>query len=187
MRQLFHCAAAVALLVGCADNTGMPTDQGPHAKPDMRGAEVIPADVSFLVTNAALAILVGMNVGVTLADVCAGNVTNSPNSHALIVLPPPGGFLAGHGHGQDVPILVYEYTGDLCDGVGETLIASGTGRFEVSNLVPINGNFMGAGAVQATLDLVSGGQARLFIQGPTYILADGSVKFDKTRIEFTPL
>lgn len=46
---------------------------------------------------------------------------------------------------------------------------------------------MGAGAVQATLDLVSGGQARLFIQGPTYTLADGSVKFDKTRIEFTPL
>ena len=46
---------------------------------------------------------------------------------------------------------------------------------------------MGVGAVQATLDLVSGGQARLFAQGPTYILADGSVKFDKTRITLTPL
>jgi hypothetical protein len=187
MRQLFHCAAAVALLVGCTDGTGVPTDQGPHAKPDMNGAEVIPSDVSFMVTNATLAILVGMNGDVTPADVCAGNVTNSPNSHALVVLPPPGGFLAGHGHGQDVPILVYEYTGDLCDGVGETLIASGTGSFEISTIAPINGNFMGAGAVRATLDLVSGGQARLFIQGPTYILADGSVKFDKTRIIFTPL
>jgi len=187
MRQLFHCAAAVALLVGCSDNARLPTDQGPHAKPDMQGAEVIPADVAFLVTSATspLALAVGFNVGVTLADVCAGNPTNSPNSHALIVLPPPGGFLAGHGHGQDVPILVYDYTGDLCDGVGETLIASGTGSFEISNLVPINGNFMGVGAVQATLDLVSGGQARLFAQGPTYILADGSIKFDKTRI--TPL
>src|SRR4029077_2523224 len=52
MRQLFHCAAAVALLVGCSDNARLPTDQCPHAKPDMQGAEVIPADVAFLVTSA---------------------------------------------------------------------------------------------------------------------------------------
>jgi hypothetical protein len=82
---------------------------------------------------------------------------------------------------------VYEYTGDLCDGVGEALIASGTGSFELSNLAPINGNFMGVGAVRGTLDLVSGGQAILFAQGPTDILADGSLKFDKTRITLTPL
>jgi hypothetical protein len=40
--------------------------------------------------------------------------------------------------------------------------------------------------VRGVLDLVAGGQA-LAVKSPFYLLPDGSVKFDKTRIELTPL
>ena len=90
-------------------------------------------------------------------------------------------------HGQDVPLLVYETEGDICDGEGESLVAFGTGLFHFSHKELTNGTIVDNTGVRATLELVSGGQALLAVKSPFFVLADGSVKFDKTSITLTPL
>jgi hypothetical protein len=130
--------------------------------------------------------MTGFSAGRTLADICSGSFGNSPNSIAHVVLPPSGAFLA-NAHGHDVPVLVYEFEGDFCDGVGETLVASGTGQFHLSEKHPPNGRFFGNFGVRGTLDLVGGGEALLVVSGPFIVLPDGSLKFDKTKITLTPL
>jgi hypothetical protein len=194
MRQLLLCAAGLALLVGCADPGGLPTDQGTetHAgPPKFDRAQVIRTDVGVLISEPGnpLLVMMGFATGVTLSDFCSGNRSNSPNSIAHVVIPPgwpPDAFLAAS-HGQDVPVLVYEFQGDICDGVGESLIASGTGRFHFSDKHLRNGRSIGNFGAQATVDLVAGGQARLVVTGPFYVLPGGFVKLDKTRVRLTPL
>ena len=191
MRQLLRCAAGLALLIGCADADRLPTDQstGNRAEgPSFAGAEIVRTDVGFFVTEPGnpLLVMTGFAVGVTLADLCSENTSNSPNSIANVVLPPAGGFLAA-AYGQDVPVLVYEFEGDFCDGVGESLIASGTGRFHLSDKHVHDGAVIQNIGVRGTVDLVAGGQALLVVTSPFHQLPDGSVKFDKTRITLTPL
>jgi hypothetical protein len=84
-------------------------------------------------------------------------------------------------------VLVYEFEGDFCDGVGESLIASGTGRFHFSDKHVLDGTVIQNFGVRGTVDLVAGGQALLVVTSPFHQLPDGSVKFDKTRITLTPL
>ena len=62
----------------------------------------------------------------------------SPNSIAHGVFPSSGAFL-GAVHGHDIPVRVYQFEGDICDGVGERLIASGTARFHSSDKQHIDG------------------------------------------------
>jgi hypothetical protein len=69
---------------------------------------------------------------------------------------------------QDVPVLVYEIEGDICDGVGESLIASGTARFHFSDKHLTNGRVIQNSGVQGTVDLVAGGQALLVVRSPFY-------------------
>ena len=90
-------------------------------------------------------------------------------------------------HGQDVPILVFQSEGDICDGVGESLIAVGTGRFHFGVKFLANGNQVANSGVRAIVDLLTGGQALVAVRSPAFVLPDGSVKFDKTRISLTPL
>ena len=54
-------------------------------------------------------------------------------------------------------MLVYEFEGDICDGVGESLIASGTARFHFSHTELTNGRTIDNSGVRGTLDLVAGG------------------------------
>ena len=190
MRHLVQCATGLALLIGCAGADGLPTDQGTgdHAGPSLARAEVIRTNVGFGITEPGnpLLVWVGFAEGVTIADICSGPPPLSPNSIAHVVFPPSGAFLAAS-HGQDVPVLVYETEGDICDGVGESLIASGTARFHFSHRELTNGRIIDNSGVRGTLDLVAGGQALLVVTSPFYALPDGSVKFDKTRITLTPL
>ena len=191
MRHLVQCAIGLALLIGCADPAGLPTDKsaGNRAEdPSFARAEVIRTNVGFGITapDSPLLVWVGFEEGVTLADICSGPQALSPNSIAHLVFPPSGAFLVAS-HGQDVPVLVYEFEGDICDGVGESLIASGTARFHFSDKHLTNGRVIQNSGVRGTLDLVVGGQALLAVTSPFYALADGSVKFDKTRITLTPL
>jgi hypothetical protein len=201
MRHLVQCATGLALLIGCAGPDGLPTDQGTgdHAGPSLQDtgghaglsfarAEVERTNVGFGIIEPGnpLLVWVGFAAGVTLADICSGPQPLSPNSIAHVVFPPSGAFLAAS-HGQDVPVLVYEFEGDICDGVGESLIASGTARFHFSDKHLTNGRVIQNSGVRGTLDLVAGGQALLAVRSPFYVLPDGSVKFDKTRITLTPL
>ena len=202
MRHLVQCATGLALLIGCAGPDGLPTDQGTGDRggPSLQGtgdhaglssarAEVIRTNVGFglIEPGNPLLVWVGFEEGVTNADICSGEPQPlSPNSIAHIVLPPSGAFLAA-ANGQDVPVLVYEFEGDICDGVGETLIASGTARFHFSDKHHTNGTVIQNTGVRGILDLVAGGQALLAVRSPFYVLPDGSIKFDKTRITLTPL
>jgi hypothetical protein len=192
MRHSVQCATGLALLIGCADPAGLPTDQGTwnHAGSSIASsrAEVIRTSVGFAIFEPGnpLLVLVGFEEGVTLADFCSGPQPLSPNSIAHLVFPPSGAFLVAS-HGQDVPVSVWEFEGDGCDGVGESLIASGTARFHFSHKELRNGRVIDNTGIRGTLDLVAGGQALLAVRSPFYVLADGSVKFDKTRITLTPL
>jgi hypothetical protein len=204
MRHLVPCATGLALLIGCAGPDGLPTDQGTadHAGPPLQGtgdhaglsaarAEVFRTNVGFGIIEPGnpLLVWVGFEEGVTLAGICSENPEDhplSPNSLAHVVFPPSGAFLAA-AHGQDVPVLVYEFEGDICDGVGESLIASGTARFHFSDKHLRNGRVIQNSGVRGILDLVAGGQALLAVRSPFYVLPDGSIKFDKTRITLTPL
>jgi hypothetical protein len=200
MRHLMQCATGLALLMGCAGTDGLPT-QGTEdrGKPSLQGtgdhagrsadrAEVIRTNVGFGITapDSPLLVWVGFEEGVTLADICSGPQPLSPNSIAHLVFPPSGAFLAAS-RGQDVPILVYEFEGDICDGVGESLIASGTARFHFHRSALPDGRTIDNSGVRGVLDLVAGGQALLAVKSPFYVLPDGSVKFDKTSITLTPL
>jgi hypothetical protein len=191
MRQLLRCAAGLALLMGCADPGGLPTNQGTGNQaqdPSFDGAEIERGSVGLIIIEPGkpLLVMTGFAAGVTLADLCAELGSGSPNSISQVVLPPAGGFLA-HGHGQDVPVLVYTFEGDPCDGVGESLLAAGTGRFHMSDERVLNGAVIQNTGVRGTLDLVAGGQALLAVKGAFYQRPDGSVKFDKTSITLTPL
>ena len=194
MRHSVQCAASLALLIGCADPDGFPTDQDtwdPAGSSLASAAEVERTNVGFGIIDddSPLLVWVGFEEGVTNADICSANPEDhplSPNSIAHVVFPPSGAFLAAS-HGQDVPVLVYEFEGDICDGVGESLIASGTGRFHFSDKHHTNGRVIQNSGVRGILDLVAGGQALLALRSPFYQLADGSVKFDKTDITLTPL
>jgi hypothetical protein len=192
MRHLMQCTT-VALLIGCTGPDGLLTDQGTgdHAGPALDRAEVIRTNVGFGITapDSPLLVWVGFEEGVTLTEICSENPEDnplSPNSIAHIVLPPSGAFLAAN-HGRDVPVLVYEFEGDICDGVGESLIASVTARFHFHRTALPDGRTIDNSGVRGTLDLVAGGQALLVVTSPFYVLPDGSVKFDKTRITLTPL
>jgi hypothetical protein len=192
MRHLMQCVAGLALLLGCAGPDGLSTDQGTrdHAGISYR-ADVVRTNVGFGISEPGnpLLVWVGFERGVTLAGICSENPEDRPlstNSLAHLVFPPSGAFLAAS-HGQDVPILVYEFEGDICDGVGESLIGSGTGRFHFSSKFLNNGRVIQNSGVGAIIDLVAGGQALLKVKSPFYQLPDGSVKFDKTHITLTPL
>jgi len=201
MRHLVQCATGLVILLGCADPQGLATYQGTEdqAGPALQGtgdnpglsaarAEVIRTNVGFGISEPGnpLLVWVGFEEGVTLADICSGPQPLSLNSIAHLVFPPSGAFL-GAGHGQDVPILVYETDGDICDGEGESLVAFGTGRFHFSSGFHTNGRVIQNSGVRGIIDLVAGGQALLVVKSPFYALPDGSVKFDKTSITLTPL
>ena len=197
MRHLVQCATGLALLIGCTSPVALPTDQG-TAEPagnhgglaaDRAGVERTNVGFGIIDDDHPILVWVGFETGVTNADICSGIPENHPlsaNSIAHVVFPPSGAFLAAS-HGRDVPVLVYEIEGDICDGVGETLIASGTARFHFSDKHHTDGRIIQNSGVRGIIDLVAGGRVLLAVKSPFYLLPDGSVKFDKTDIKLTPL
>ena len=190
MRHLVQCVTGLAVLLACTDTQGPPTNDATehHAGPAFDRAEPFFTNVGFFISEPGnpLLVQVGFAEGLTLAEICSGNPSLSPNSITHIVFPPSGAFLAAS-HGQDVPVVVYEFEGDICDGVGESLIASGTARFHFSHTQLPDGRIVDNSGVRGTLDLGGGGQALLAVKSPFFVLPDGTVKFDKTHITLTPL
>jgi hypothetical protein len=191
MRRSVLRATALALLLGCTTTDGIPTDQGtqvPAAPSALDRAAVIRTHVGFGITEPGnpLLVLIGFAEGVTIADWCAGPAPLSSRSIAHLVFPPSGKFLVAS-HGRGVPVLVYQTEGDLCDGVGESLLASGTARFHFSHTELTTGRIVDNSGVRGILDLVGGGKALLAVRSPFHLNPDGTVKFDKTRITLTPL
>jgi hypothetical protein len=192
MRQVFRYLAGLALLLGCAKDNGLPTDQNAGnsvEKPSLAGAQIVRDNVAGVTTapDSPLLVMWGFAEGVTLEDLCSGSPQPlSPNGIAQGVFPPPGGFLLT-GHGQDLPVLVYEFADNPCDGVGESLVASGTTQVHASDKHLLNGTEVQNTEMRGTVDLTAGGQALFVVHSTFHVLADGAVKFDKTSITLTPI
>jgi hypothetical protein len=92
---------------------------------------------------------------------------------------------------RDANLVVYQYGGglltDICQLVGSAVVGTGTGRF--TQLLEF-ADPLGATAVhvtvRGTIDLVAGGQARVFGTERVTILPDGTLLFDEVRIRLTP-
>jgi hypothetical protein len=193
MRPLLQCAAALTILVGCIDTSTLPTDPPvDHSPKPSSRAEIIDTAIAGAIGDPSnsLAVWVGWDVGVTPADVCSGNIDAliSPNTFAHQIFTPSGGFLEGAAGGRDVPVLVFSSgSSDFCQLVGAPLIATGTGNFHVSVLAPSSGVVVVVSTTHAIVDLVSGGQARLFATSRFRLRRDGSVLFDEVKVKLTPL
>jgi hypothetical protein len=88
-------------------------------------------------------------------------------------------------------VQVFEYQGpfvtDFCQLLGKAVVASGTANFHAPFLFTPGGALSAAAVVRGTVDLVSGGQARLFGRAHTVVRADGSLVFDHEVVTLTPL
>jgi hypothetical protein len=182
----------VALLVGCTDSGSptRPTDPTP-ARPVANGAQLIRGNFGTAFGGAPnpLVVMLGFDIGVTPADVCGGTFTVSDNS-ALIVLTPPGGFLAGAARGHDLPVQVFEFAGiitNFCDLVGAPLVATGNANYTAPFLAPSSGAVVGHVTVDGIVNLVVGGQARLFGSARATVRPDGTVLFDEELVRLTTL
>ena len=128
----------------------------------------------------------------TPAQLCAtGTAPNHPNSSALIVVPPSGGFLVGASGGSDVPVLVFGYGGGIvtshCYYAAAPIVPTGTGKFHFSLLASRSGNVVQHYTVQGILQLVSGGEARLLATARVHQRSDGALLFDIEQIRLAPL
>jgi hypothetical protein len=196
MRRSLLFIAGLTLLIGCAESNSLPTDQGtgnPAGSPLFAGAHVEFSNVGVPIFDptAGLLMLVGFAAEFTLADLCEAGpedlIPLSPNSIAHVVEPPTGAFLAAS-RGQDVPVLVYEFEDDPCDGEGETLVASGTAKFHFTDLHPANGAAISNIGVRGTVDLEAGGQALLTLVGAVFTQTpDGTVRANTGTITLTPI
>jgi len=137
-----------------------------------------------------LAVQVGFDAGVTVEDICSDPSGVFPNGVGQLLLTPPGGALL-HGSGRDVNLLVYQFgagpVSDFCQVVGSPLVGTGTGDFTYQILGTGRGAFVAHISVHGVVDLVSGGQARLFATARVTVRPSGTLQFDEERVRLTPL
>ena len=93
--------------------------------------------------------------------------------------------------GRDVNLVVYEFGAgpvtDACQLVGAPVVGTGTGDFNYTVLATAGGAVALHVTAQGTIDLVSGGQARVFATARITVLPDGTLLFDEERVRLTPL
>jgi hypothetical protein len=201
MRALMCSLVLSALCVACGDaptsTTGAalpaidaanaPSTSGPHVVrgPFQPGVLSGPDDT--------LAVAVGFEE--PFADHCADlESPDQPGSAQIVSTPTGGKHLRMSGH--DLSVVVFAFAGsamDYCgDLVGAPVVATGTANFTLSSNDLVLGG-AGPGADQVTVsihgvvDLVSGGQARLFATTQVLFRPDGSFAFDRARISLRPL
>jgi len=117
----------------------------------------------------------------------------SPGARAQIVTA-PSGRVNIHAITRQAHIAVWQFTGVItstCQLIGAPLVATGVVLYTVEIT---NADFpAGPGAFHehidavGTVDLTSGGQARLHATARILVLPDGTLGFDEERISLTPL
>jgi hypothetical protein len=187
-------ALAATLALGCADQQS-PTAPADLPAPSLR-AEREPASAGFVLgadVTTSLALQFGFVAGWTAEGLC-----NTPPPEGIdptgqkgqTILTPPGGFHANVS-GRDVNLVVYQFGGgiitDLCQLVGVPVVGTGTGNFSVVQQGTSAGGVIFAITVHGTIDLASGGQARLFATAHVVVRPDGTLLFDRERVRLTPL
>jgi hypothetical protein len=108
--------------------------------------------------------MAGYDAGTTPDDVCA-DPSIGAGGVGKAVLTPRGGFLA-HAAGRDVNLGVFQFGGGpvttQCQLVGAPVLGPGTGKFTYHVMDTGPGALVIHVTVQGTVELVTGGQARLF-------------------------
>jgi hypothetical protein len=136
-----------------------------------------------------LAVQVGFDADLTLEDICSGNF-GIPNGLGQLIITPSGRALL-HGSGRGVNVVVNQFGGgpvsDACQLVGSPVLGTGTGNFTYQLLGTGRGSFVAHIVVHGVVDLVSGGQARLFASARVRVLPSGRLLFDEERVRLTPL
>jgi hypothetical protein len=74
-----------------------------------------------------------------------------------------------------------------CDLVGAPVLGIGTGKFTFPFHFTPGGAIVAHVTVQGMVELVSGGQARVFGTARVLILPDGTFKFDEERVRLKPM
>jgi hypothetical protein len=187
---------SLALLVGCggSDLVTTPSDAKTtrfEATPaaSQSGAEVIKDwIITTIIVDPNLALAVGFE---DLATECAGgDVIVSPQRGQAVFTPSGKGQL--HTFTREAFVQVFENSPtveELCD-LPAAPVASGTVTFsQVVHEVPEGapGAFSLHVTVQGTVDLTSGGQARLIATAQVVIRPDGTAVLDLATIKLTPI
>ena len=198
MRRILLLPAAVvasALVLGCGDRQQPPTAPADVPTPSLR-AERQPFFGFFQMggdPEFPFAIQIGFEAGVTAEDICTDPESQpvaTEGQKGQFVLTPPGGFIA-HSSGRDMFMIVYEFaegpvTGP-CDLAGAPVVGTGTGKFTFMVIETGPGATVFHVTVKGTIDLVSGGEARVHGTAQVTILPDGTLLFDEERVRLTPL
>ena len=193
VRLILPLLLPVILLASCSDSGQVtapvearkPNFDPGSAPPDTSGRNVFRfpfVDVVFSGFETTLAVAAGF--AEPFADHCADFFSPNQPGSSLTVFTPPGGFHQKD-FGRDVSVLVFAFDEPVFDNcllVGAPVVATGTAHLTFI----INGHEGGA-TVHGVVELASGGQARLLVTTHTQFAADGSIKFDHTRIRLTPL
>ena len=190
---LFSSALALAgaLLLGCHDQPRLTApDESPG--PSLRAEHFVHLN-NFLMggdPSNPLALQAGFDPGMTAEQVCEDPFGHGVTGEGPIVFTPPGG-IHTHTSDRDASLVVYQFGGgpvsDPCQLVGAPVVATGTGKFTYKESISGRGAHVVHITVQGTVDLVAGGQARLWAGARVTILPDGSLRRDDERVRLTPL
>jgi hypothetical protein len=184
-------ALSGALLLGCGDQSS-PTAANDPARPEFGAERFLHLDAFLLGGDPSnpLVLQAGYAAGVTMADICADPFGQLFEGVGQIVFTPSGAALT-HSLGRDISVVVYQYGGgivtDPCPVVGAPILGSGTGDFSYTPLFTSAGTVAIHVTAHGIIDLVSGGQARLFAMARITVRPDGTLLFDQESVRLTPL
>jgi hypothetical protein len=182
-------ALAGAILFGCGE-AASPSAPADSAAPSFRAEHSIVLNAIYLGgdPSSPLVVGVGFEAGVTPQDVCDGN-GGIPEGLGKEVRTPAGGSHS-HSSGKDMHIDVFAFgegSGDPCAFAQAPLVGTGTGKFAVNFQDSGPGALVIHATVQGIVDLVAGGQARVFATARVTVLPDDTLLFDDEVVRLTPL
>ena len=188
-------ALAGALALGCTDQQSPMAPAADPSSPSAR-AERFPAFAALQMggdPSNPLALQAGYLPGVTAEDICADPFqgVDTEAQTGQDVFTQPGGFHE-RVSGRDVHLVLYQFGGgpvvEQCQLVGAPVLGTGTGNFSWNlNVGRSGGRVVIHLTIHGTIDLVSGGQARVLGTARVLILPDGTLFFDEERVRLTPL
>lgn len=180
-----------ALSLGC-DSQSRLTAPVESSGPSLRAEHFIHFN-NFLMggdPSNPLALQAGFDPGTTAEEVCDDPGGHGVTGEGPIVFTPHGGFHT-HTSDRDASLVVYQFGGGPvtgpCQLVGAPVVATGTGKFTYKEGFSGRGAYVVHITVQGTVDLVTGGQARLWAGARVTIRPDGSLVRDDERVRLTPL
>ena len=182
----------MAMLLACGDEHSPTAPAADPPRPAFSAERFIHLDAFIMGGDPGnpLALQAGYAAGLTASDICADPFSHLPEGIGQIVLTPSGGVLI-HTLGRDVNLVVYQYGGGLvtdpCQLVGAPIVGTGIGNFSFTPEAGSGGAIAVHVSAQGTIDLVSGGQARVFGTARITVRADGTLLFDEERVRLTPL